>query len=92
MISTQITSFIAGVVTIILLLCRRKRYDISVKVILAVFVIVGGIGYLGACVGAYFADSVFLGMRFYGKVVFVIFALWLIASLFKIEKERIMDL
>lgn len=86
---TYLTGTLSGVITILLLLLRRKKYAVSYKVLVALLLGAGIFGFLGTKIASFWEHGSWGGMRFYGKVIFVCIVLWVISIITKIPFKRI---
>ena len=76
--------------TILLILLRKRKYNINWGEVLIVIFVIGIIGYVGASLGSYLSYGSWLGIRFYGKALVVTAALLVIAKICK-KSNSIMD-
>lgn len=82
---------ISGIATFLLLVFRKKKYDIRWKSIVIILLIVGCAGYLGAMFGSYLSYGSWRGIRFYSKALFVTITLWVVSKTIKGTATNIMD-
>ena len=85
------TPLICSVSTVLLLIFRRKRYNISLSATVFVLIFVGFFGYLGSSLASYVSYGEWSGFRFYGKVVFATLTLVVLSHVLKIDTSKILD-
>lgn len=88
---TLIMSGVAGMTTILLLLFRKRQYNISWTAMVGIIFFVGIVGYLGAALASFLSYNSWTGIRFYGKAVFATIALYVVSKVLKSESTIIMD-
>lgn len=88
---TLIMSGVAGITTTLLLLLRRKKYNVSWIKMIVILLVVGIVGYIGAAFASFQSFGSWGGIRFYGKTLFVTLTLVVLSKILNIDCGRIMD-
>ncbi|MBE6665417.1 MAG: hypothetical protein E7603_04215 [Ruminococcaceae bacterium] len=70
---------------------RKKKYDISWKQLLLIYVIVSFMGAIGACFGSVISGGAFIGVRLYGLMMFDTVTLVLLHYLLKLPIGKLGD-
>ena len=78
-------------VLFLMLLFRRKKYDVSMKKVFAIQIVVTIITTLGANLGSFLGGMSFLGLRLYGILLLDTVALFALAKLYKMEVGELGD-
>lgn len=82
---------VAAITTVLLLVLRRKKYDMSWLAVILILLTVGIIGYYGAAFASFLSYGSWNGIRFYGKALFATIALFLSSKVMRINCFKVMD-
>lgn len=81
----------AGMITLILLLVRSKKYDFSFKMVAFMILGPGMLGYFGAVFAGKLAFGNWSGFRFYGKPLFLLLGTYITAKWHKCDNEKLLN-
>lgn len=76
---------IGSMILLLMMLIRRKRYNISLKKMIAMHIVVTVLTTLGALFGSFLGGMSFLGLRLYGILILDTLMMYVLSRVFKIE-------
>lgn len=82
---------LAVVIPFPLCLFRMKKYGISLKKMLLIYVVVSVVGAIGACIGAVISNESMLSKRLYGLMLFDTALLFVLSPLLKVRLDDLGD-
>lgn len=82
---------LAVVIPFPLCLFRMKKFGISLKKMLLIYVVVSTVGAIGACVGSAVDGGTIMGKRLYGLMLFDTVLLFALSPLVKVEQKALCD-
>ena len=80
-----LTLLLAVIIPFPLCLFRMKKYGISLKKMLLIYIVVSTVGAIGACVGAIISNESALSQRLYGLMLFDTALLFALSPLLKVR-------
>lgn len=84
-------ALLSTVGAVILYVLRRKKYNISWKLLLCIFLVIGITGSVGASLSSYLTQGRWNGRRAYGVVLANTFAVLLVSKLWKRKDGSVLD-
>lgn len=88
---TLYSVLIGAFILFLMMLIRRKKYDVSIKKLVAIHFVVTVFTTLGANLGSFLGGMSFLGLRLYGILILDTITMFVLSKLFKMDIGQMGD-